>query len=78
MNRAGDTGRCGGRAMKFKKEKTTFSCTKMIREDGKYTIESFFKKINNYGKVMFMVTDEFGNKIDELSRLKDAKEKYSN
>lgn len=63
--------------MKFKKAQNVFAFSKYVREDGKYTIESVDRKINGTFKNVFEVTDENGNVIDTLKRLKDAKEKYA-
>lgn len=63
--------------MKFKKQSNVPFFSKYTREDGKYTITSEDRKINGIWKNVFEVTDEKGNLIDVLPRLKDAKEKYS-
>lgn len=63
--------------MKFKKQSNVPFFSKYTREDGKYTITSEDRKINGTWKNVFEVTDEKGNLIDVLPRLKDAKEKYS-
>lgn len=63
--------------MKFKKQSNVPFFSKYLREDGKYTITSEDRKINGTWKNVFEVTDEKGNLIDVLPRLKDAKEKYS-
>lgn len=63
--------------MKFKKVANVFMFSKYVREDGKYTIESVDRRINGSWKNVFEVTDEHGNVIDTLRRLKDAKEKYA-
>lgn len=64
--------------MKFKKVPNVYLFSKYIREDGKYTIESVDVKINNSYKNVFIVTDENGNEVEIMKRLKDAKEKYGN
>lgn len=63
--------------MKFKKQPNVPFFSKYTREDGKYTITSEDRIINGTWKNVFEVTDEKGNLIDVLPRLKDAKEKYS-
>ena len=63
--------------MKFKKVANVFLFSKYVREDGKYTIESVDRRINGTLKNLFEVTDDCGNVIDTLQRLKDAKAKYA-
>ena len=63
--------------MKFKKVPNSYLFSKYIREDGAYIIESEDIKINGHWKNVFTVKDRDGNLIDTLSRLKDAKAKYS-
>ena len=46
-------------------------------EDGKFTITSVDRRVNGALKNVFEVTDETGNVIDTLPRLKDAKAKYA-
>lgn len=59
--------------MKFKKVEYIPFFSKYIREDGKITITS-----NPHSrKPEYIVTDESGNEIERLSKMKDAKEKYS-
>lgn len=62
--------------MKFKKQKNIAFFSRYTREDGKYTITSVDRKINGTWKNVFEVSDESGNLIDTLPRLKDAKAKY--
>ncbi|MBQ1292586.1 MAG: hypothetical protein IIY21_00990 [Clostridiales bacterium] len=64
--------------MKFKKVSNVYLFSKYIREDGKYTIIATDRE-NNRGtlRTVFVVYDENGNEIDEVAKLKDAKEKYS-
>ena len=64
--------------MKFKKQPNVAFFSKYVREDGKYTIESADRRINGTLKNVFEVSDESGNVIDTLPRLKDAKAKYEN
>lgn len=65
--------------MKFNKVKNVFMFSKYVREDGKYTIESVCRRNENGTlKDVFVVTDENGNEIDVMMKLKEAKEKYSN
>ena len=64
--------------MKFRKAPNVPFFSKYIREDGKYIIESEDVKINNSYKNVFKVTDENGNVIEIMKKLKDAKEKYGN
>lgn len=64
--------------MKFNKVKNVYMFSKYVREDGKYTIESVDRKINGTWKNVFVVTNENGEEIEILKRLKDAKEKYTN
>ena len=63
--------------MKFKKQVNIAFFSKYVREDGKFTITSVDRRINGALKNVFEVTNEYGNVIDTLPRLKDAKEKYS-
>lgn len=63
--------------MKFKKVKNVAFFSKYIREDGKYLICAKDRRIKGTLKTVFVVYDENENEIDVLSRLKDAKEKYS-
>ena len=63
--------------MNFKKQANVAFFSKYVREDGKYTIESVDRRINGTLKNVFEVTDEAGNVIDTLPRLKDAKAKYA-
>lgn len=63
--------------MKFKKVPNVYMFSKYVREDGAYTIESEDMKINGHWKNVFTVKDKYGNLIDILPRLKDAKAKYS-
>ena len=63
--------------MKCKKVAHVFLFSKYVREDGKYTIESVDRRINGTLKNLFEVTDDCGNVIDTLQRLKDAKAKYA-
>lgn len=63
--------------MKFKKVKNVAFFSKYVREDGKYTITSVDRKINGTYKNVFEVTNELGEVIDTLPRLKDAKAKYA-
>lgn len=63
--------------MKFKKDKNVYMFSRYVREDGKYTITSTDRKINGTWKNIFVIADEEGKEIDCMSRLKDAKEKYS-
>ena len=64
--------------MKFKKVSNVYLFSKYIREDGKYMIIATDRE-NNRGtlRTVFVVYDENGNEIDEVAKLKDAKEKYS-
>ena len=63
--------------MKFKKVQYIPFFSKYVREDGKYTIISKDRNINGSLKSVFVVYDEQEKEIDALSKLKDAKEKYS-
>lgn len=67
----------GEQNVKFKKAKNIYLFSKYIREDGKITITSCNRRINGTLKVVFEVTDENGNIVDTLLRLKDAKAKYA-
>lgn len=64
--------------MKFKKQTNVMFFSKYVREDGKFTITSVDRFVNGRLKNVFEVTDEAGNLIDTLPRLKDAKQKYAN
>lgn len=64
--------------MKFKKVPNVYMFSKYVREDGKYIIESEDRKINGTWKNVFVVTNENGEEIETMKRLKDAKEKYAN
>ena len=64
--------------MKFKKQANVAFFSKYVREDGKYTVTSADRFVNGRWKNVFEVTDETGNLIDTLPRLKDAKQKYAN
>ena len=59
--------------MKFKKVEYIPFYSRYVREDGKYTITT--ATINN--KAAYIVTDENGNKIEIMQKMKDAKLKYS-
>ena len=63
--------------MRFKKVANVFMFGKYVREDGKYTIESVDRRVNGTWKNVFEVSDNCGNVIDTLQRLKDAKAKYA-
>jgi len=65
--------------MKFNKVKNSYMFSKFVREDGKFTITSTCRRNENGTlKNVFVVTDENDNEIDVLTKLKDAKAKYSN
>lgn len=59
--------------MKFKKVKYIPFYSRYVREDDKYTITT--ATINN--KAAYIVTDENGNEIEIMQKMKDAKLKYS-
>ena len=63
--------------MKFKKVANIAFFSRYVREDGKYIITSVDRKINGCYRNVFEVVDEFGNVIDTLPRLRDAKAKYA-
>ncbi len=64
--------------MKFKKVEHIPFFSKYVREDGKFTIIAT-DRYNSRGtlRTVFVVYDEQDNEIDEVAKLKDAKEKYS-
>lgn len=63
--------------MKFKKQANVAFFSKYVLEDGKFTITSVDRRVNGTLKNVFEVTDEAGNVIDTLPRLKDTKVKYA-
>ena len=63
--------------MKFKKQANVAFFSKYVLEDGKFTITSVDSRVNGTLKNVFEVTDEAGNVIDTLPRLKDTKAKYA-
>lgn len=63
--------------MKFKKQPNVAYFSKYTREDGEFSITSVDRRINGTWKNVFEVKDKYGNVIDTLPRLKDAKAKYS-
>ena len=63
--------------MKFKKQANVAFFSKYVLEDGKFTITSVDRRVNGTLKNVVEVTDEAGNVIDTLPRLKDTKAKYA-
>jgi len=60
--------------MTFKKVPYIPFYSRYVREDGKITITTATRN----GKAAYVVTDENGNEIDCLPKMKDAKAKYAN